>query len=106
MTRADRWEAAIALAMLPVGVTLGLLSALASVLLLLLSIIALFWGFGDLPLMLLAGWCFGGGTVLAWAAVSAIELLSTLDWRPLPRILAGIALVAVACPLWWSPTLP
>lgn len=106
MTRADRWEAALALAMLPVGVTLGLLSALASVGLLFLSVLALIWGVGEPRLLLLAAWCFVGGAVLAWAAVAAIEVVSAFDWRPLPRILVGIAIVAAACPLWWGPALP
>lgn len=100
MTRWHRWEAGLALAMLPVGVVLGVMTALASIALLIGAIPALMiagFGMGD---WWLPAWCFAGGAMLAWVAVTAIEIVSAFDWRPLPRALAAVAAVAASCP-WW-----
>ena len=96
MTRGDRLEAGLALAMLPVGVVLGLLSALGSVALLFFAIPAFFLAIAGAVGWWVPLWCFGGGAALVWAAVRSIAVVSALDWRPLPGVLAAIALTAAA----------
>ena len=101
MTRAQRLEAGLALAMLPVGVVLGLISALGAAMLLILTIPALLFAISGAVSWSLPVWCFGGGAALVWAAVGSIEVVSAFDWRPLPGVLAAVALTTVASPFWW-----
>lgn len=96
MTPADRREAALALAMLPVGGALLVIFALATPVLVAVAI-----GFatgGDWPLAL---WCWAAAVAAVWNAVRAIEVMSAFDWRPLPALLARCAAVAAAWPGWW-----
>lgn len=102
MRRRDRLEAGVALAMLPVGVTLGVLSALGAVGLLFCAAAAFLWAvFAGAVSWWMVLWCFVGGAVLAWAAVRSIEIVSAFDWRPLPGVLGAIAATAAASPFWW-----
>ena len=101
MTRAQRLEAGLALAMLPVGATLGLISALGAAMLLILTIPALLFAISGAVSWSLPVWCFGGGAALVWATVGSIKVVSALDWRPLPRVLAAMGLTAAAALLLW-----
>ena len=96
-----RAEAALALAMLPVGVVLGLLSAVGCVVLLVFAIPAFFLAVAGAVGWWAPAWCFAGVAALAWAAVGSIEIVSAFDWRPLPRVLAAIGLTAATLPFLW-----
>lgn len=101
MTRSQRLEARLSLAMLPVGLTLGLGSALGAAALLLFAVPALIMAITGNATWWIFGWCLGGGLALGWSAVTSIEVVSAFDWRPLPRVLLGIALAALASPFLW-----
>jgi hypothetical protein len=98
------WEAVVALAMLPVGVALGLLSALAMAGLLAAALIwtviaVIFhppWAW-----LLVVGWFWAAGLAMAWCAVTAIEATGGLDWRMGSRVLAAWGLTALAWPPLW-----
>lgn len=90
---AHRWEARVAIAMLPVGGTVLVVSAFA---------LLLVGGLGvDVTIRQPAGW----GWVAGWSTVAAgvalrnmragIAMMSAFDWRPLPLTLLLSALVAV-----------
>jgi len=97
-------EAAVALAMLPVGVALGVVSALATAGLLLAAVIysvlavvfhpALAW-------VAVVAWFWAAGVVMAWCTVTAIEATGGLDWRTGARVLAVWGLVTLAYPGLW-----
>jgi hypothetical protein len=83
-------EAAVALAMLPLGVVVGVLSALAMIVLAFATLLAVVfwltgWSVPDRPLPLIAFWSGSGALVGTQATVTAIEALGELAWRPLLR---------------------
>lgn len=92
-------ESRIALAMLPLGAALTLVSAVGLI------------GAIGLAGMLLWRWPADAGWWLAWTAAVAtaalyvlrrgIETMSTFDWRTAVAPLVVSAAVASACPCWW-----
>jgi hypothetical protein len=105
MARAGRdWEAMVALAMLPVGLAMGLVSALASVGLLLAALLytalaVIFhpaWGWAAVVL-----WLWVSGVVMAWCTVTAVEATGGLDWRSAARVAAVWGVVTLVYPGWW-----
>ncbi len=92
-------ESRIALAMLPLGAVLTLISAVALI------------GAIGLAGMLLWRWPADAGWWLTWTAAVAIaalyvlrkgiETMSTFDWRTAIAPLVVGAAVASACPCWW-----
>lgn len=93
----QRAEAALALAMLPIGGTLFVLCGLAIPVLAILAVVAA--ARGALPI---AAWCAAAALVACWNAVRGIEVMSAFDWRPLPAVLLRSALLIGAYPGWWT----
>lgn len=98
MNSADRREARVALAMLPIGATVLIASAigLIAVLMLTLDVVVR----GDLSWLVLL-WCAIAGTVALWNARAGIAMMSAFDWRPLPATLlrsAGVVAGWLALP--------
>ncbi len=81
MTPADRREARVALAMLPVGATVFVMSMLALIAVTARAVVAL--AIGGWPWSLLL-WCMGAAAVALWNARAGIMMMSAFDWRPLP----------------------
>lgn len=99
MNAAQRREARIALAMLPIGATILIASVLAFVAVVALAVLTLFtrpahWGWTDL-------WCVLTAAVAIRTARAGIEIMSAFDWRPLPGTLALSGGVVAAWPGWW-----
>ena len=98
MTRAQRLEAGLALAMLPVGAVLALVSAVAFLaVLLLLGISFVFedrWPW-------VAAWSGVSTLVAVRNIVASIAVVNALDWRPLIAIGLLSAAVLVTCPFLW-----
>ena len=99
MDRRATIESRVALAMLPVGGTMTIVSVAAFVAVLVLAVDTM------VQRPAAAGWLFAWCTAaLIVAAVNlrrSIEVMSAFDWRPLVAIgLRSIALVA-AYPGWW-----
>jgi len=98
------WEAVVSLAMLPVGIALGVLSALAAAGLLLAALLytvmaVIFhpgWGW-----MAVVAWFWAAGIAMAWCTVTAIEATGGLDWRTAARVAGAWVLVALTYPAWW-----
>jgi len=98
------WESMIALAMLPIGLAMGLISALTSVGLLLAALLytalaIIFhpeWAWAAVIL-----WLWVSGVVMAWCTVTAIEATGGLDWRTAARVAAVWGLVTLIYPGWW-----
>ncbi|WP_375391967.1 hypothetical protein [uncultured Sphingomonas sp.] len=84
LTRGQRREARIALAMLPVGGLFLLVSAIAFVAVMAGAVVALAMGGWPWSLLL---WCIFAAVVAAWNARAGIEMMSAFDWRPLPLAL-------------------
>lgn len=98
------WEAMVALAMLPVGLAMGILSALAAIGLLLAALLysALAVIFHpELGWAAVIAWLWGSGMVMAWCTVTAIEATGGLDWRTGARVAAAWGVVALLYPGWW-----
>jgi hypothetical protein len=92
MTGKDRREAQVALAMLPVGVTVMVVSALAFVAVVLFALATPFRG---------GAWWWGEAWALVAAAVAlrntlaGIAITAPFDWRPLPLVvLTSVGIVA------------
>lgn len=100
----ENLEAAVSLAMLPVGVALGVVSALAAAGLLLLALIYSVLAVIFHPpaaWMLVVAWFWAAGVVMCWCAVTAVEATGGLDWRSAARIAAVWGLVVLAYPGTW-----
>lgn len=98
------WEAMVSLAMLPVGLAMGILSALASIGLLLAALLYTALGVifhPELAWLAVILWLWVAGAVMAWCTVTAIEATGGLDWRTAARVAAGWGLVALSYPGWW-----
>ncbi|MDB5694670.1 MAG: hypothetical protein JWN21_213 [Sphingomonas bacterium] len=98
MTPAHRREARFALAMLPVGVVLMVMSAVAFVAVLLLALAAPFRGGPWLQIEL---WALVAAAVAARNTAAGIAITAALDWRPLPMALLLSGLIVAAWPGWW-----
>ena len=84
LTRGQRRDARIALAMLPVGGLFLVVSTIAFVAVVACAVVAL--AMGGWPWSLLI-WCVFAALVAAWNARAGIEMMSAFDWRPLPLAL-------------------
>lgn len=99
MNSAQKREARVALAMLPVGGTVLVASAFALILVAALGL--------DMLVRRPPGW----GLPAAWALVAAavairnmragIAIMSAFDWRPLPAVLLVSGAVVATWPEWW-----
>lgn len=94
-------EAALALAMLPVGGVLALGSAVAAVVLLFMAVIGLFWAIASGRYWWFELWLIAAGIVAVRNTVTSIEIMSAFDWRPVASVVALSALAVAACPAWW-----
>lgn len=81
MTRADRWEARVALAMLPVGGAVLIGSVVGLVAVLALALDGVIGGDGTWLLLL---WCGVSAAFALWNMRAGIAMMSAFDWRPLP----------------------
>lgn len=97
MTRRENLEAALALAMLPVGGVLALGSALAVLAFTFLAMIGLPFGF---PAWLEL-WLIVASLVAVRNTVESIEIMSAFDWRPAVSVVALWAVTIAVCPAWW-----
>ncbi|MBI0474124.1 hypothetical protein D9601_01920 [Sphingomonas sp. MA1305] len=93
-------ESRVALAMLPVGTLLSLLSAIGGVAVVALAI--------DVIIRRPAGtgwwlaWCLVAAMIAAWNTRRSLETLASFEWRTaLPVLVLSMAIVA-AYPGWWS----
>jgi hypothetical protein len=94
LTGADRRDARVALAMLPVGAVVFVGSAVALVVVVGLALIAPFSARGALlPVEL---WCLFAAAVAVWNGRKGIEIMSAFDWRPLPWVVLSSAAVVAA----------
>ncbi len=99
MTPAQKREARVALAMLPVGGTVLVVSAFALILVAALGL--------DMLVRRPPGWGWPAAWALAAAAVAirnmraGIAIMSAFDWRPLPAVLLVSGAIAAAWPGWW-----
>lgn len=99
MNAAQRREARIALAMLPIGAMVLIASALTFVAVVGLAILTLFarpahWGWTEL-------WCMLAAAIAIGNTRSGIEIMSAFDWRPLPGTVALSGGVVASWPGWW-----
>lgn len=99
MTRAQRREARLALAMLPVGAAVLVVSALAFVAVVALALATPWVGGADWRWTEM--WCLLAGTVALRNARAGIGVMSAFDWRPVPAVLALSGAVVAAWPGWW-----
>jgi len=103
---ADRrdWEAAISLAMLPIGLGLGIVSALAAaglmVAALIYSVLAIVFH-PAMAWLAVVGWFWVGGAAMAWCTLHAIEAVGGLSWREGARVAAVWGLVVLVYPGFW-----
>lgn len=97
MTRRDRMEAGLALAMLPVGGTLTVVSALALVAVAALAAATVLGGGTAATLV----WCAFSLWGAVWNLVRSIEIMSAFDWQPLPGVLLVSAAILATFPGWW-----
>ena len=93
MTSAQRWEARVALAMLPIGAVVLVVSTFAFVAVIGLAAAGPF--LRQSSLLLLEIWCFVAAVVALWNARTGITLMSSFDWRPLPLVLLRSAAALV-----------
>ena len=95
---AQRREAGLALAMLPVGVVVMVASALALVSVALLMIAAPFrggaWWWTEL-------WALAAAAVALRNMLAGIAITAAFDWRPLPLVLVSSIAIAATWPGWW-----
>ena len=94
MTPAQRREARIALAMLPIGAAVLVASILALAAVIALAVAAPFLGMPSL--LLLEGWCAFAAAAALWNARGGIALMSAFDWRPLPLVLLSSGMIVAA----------
>lgn len=98
MTPAHRREARVALAMLPVGVLVMVVSALAFVAVVLLALAAPFlggqWWWTE-------AWALVAAAVALRNTLAGIEITAAFDWRPLPLVVLLGGAVVGAWPGWW-----
>lgn len=96
---AHRREARVALAMLPVGVIVMVVSALAFVAVVLLAIAAPFRGGAWLPTV---AWALVAAAVAVRNLLAGIAITAAFDWRPLPLTLLLSGLILLAWPGFWA----
>ena len=92
---AHRREARVALAMLPVGVTVLVFSAVALVAVVLLALATPFRGGAWLPTLV---WAVVAAAVAARNIFAGIAITAAFDWRPLPLTLILSVLIVAAKP--------
>ena len=95
---AHRREARLALAMLPVGVTVMIVSAVAFIAVVLLALATPFRGETWLPMLL---WALVAAAVAARNIFAGIAITAAFDWRPLPLTLILSVLIVAAWPGFW-----
>jgi hypothetical protein len=98
MTPAQQREARIALAMLPVGVVIMVVSAVAFVAVVLLALVTPIRG-GAWEWTLL--WAIVAAVVAARNTLAGIAITAAFDWRPVPLVLLLSTLIVAAWPGWW-----
>lgn len=96
---AHRREARLALAMLPAGATVLIVSIAAFVGVAALALATPFrgqpgWGWME-------SWSLCAAALALRNARSGIEMMSAFDWRPLPSVLALSAAILAGWPVWW-----
>lgn len=99
MDARDRWEAKLALAMLPIGGTMTAVSAIAGITVALRTIDVLIRPHPGAVWLL--SWCIGAFVIAVRNVTCSIETMSAFDWRPLPGILGWSAVAAGTYPGWW-----
>ncbi|WP_375427676.1 hypothetical protein [uncultured Sphingomonas sp.] len=103
-------EAAASLLVLPVGAVLAFVSALAMLGLVLAGLFLTFLALalwnedGAAGTALVAFWCWAGGVTSAYNAVTAVEAIGTLAWRPMLRVIALAGLIVLLYPGLWLPS--
>lgn len=98
MTRSQRWEGRVALAMLPIGATMLVVSAIGLVAVAVMAGDRLMTS-GFTPLLIL--WCVFAAALALWNMRAGIAMMSAFDWRPLPFALlrsAGVVAGWMALP--------
>jgi hypothetical protein len=99
MTRRDRIESRIALAMLPVGATMTLVSVVAFIVVVLLALATIAHRpEAAAPLLI---WCVAALGVAAFNTVKSIETMSAFDWRSIIPVGVSSVLITLAYPGWW-----
>lgn len=99
MTPAQRWEGRLALAMLPIGVAVLVMSALAIPAVVTLGV--------DVGVRRPSGWnwtaawCLAATVIALWNMRAGIAMMTAFDWRPLPAALLLSGAVVAAWPDWW-----
>ena len=96
------WESRVALAMLPAGAVMTLVSVVATAAVALLALDTLVRRPAEA--VRLIAWCIAAGLVGLRNTVLSIETMSAFEWRPMAQVLALSALVAIAYPGWWAAT--
>jgi hypothetical protein len=97
-----RVETNVSLAMLPVGLILGAVSAVGVPLLVGFGAVRVLYRSGDRDL-LLALWAFASALLALRAAQLAVEALGGFNWRWMLRVLLLWGVVVALYPGWWFP---
>ena len=96
---AHRREARVALAMLPTGGAMVVVSVIAAIAVLALIVAA---PFGAVPHPAWSAlWGAAAAVVACRNVLAGIAMMSAFDWRPLPGSLARSIAIGVAWPGWW-----
>lgn len=99
MAPRQRWEARLALGMLPAGGVMTLVSVAAFVWVALLALDTLVRRPAAMGWLL--AWCLAATAAAARNVVKSLETMSSLEWRPLVQVALLSCLVLVAYPGWW-----
>ena len=99
MTGRQRWAARVALAMLPIGAIMALMSVFAAVVVALLVIDTMVHRPAATGWLL--AWCLGAVIVAARNTVKSIETMSSMEWRPMAQVALLSGLIVIAYPEWW-----
>ncbi len=95
-----RLETNVSLAMLPVGLLLGAVSAVAVPLLVGFGAIRVFYWSGDRDLVI-ALWAFASALLAVRATQLAVEALGGFNWRWMLKVLLIWGAVVALFPGWW-----
>jgi hypothetical protein len=95
-----RVETNVSLVMLPVGLLLGAVSAIAVPLLVGFGAIRVLYWSGDRDL-LIAAWALASALLALRAARLAVEALGGFNWRWMLRVLLIWGVVVALFPGWW-----
>ena len=98
MTAAQQRDARIALAMLPVGVVVMVVSAFAFVA---VTLLALATPFAGGAAWWTVSWALAAAGVAARNTLAGIAITAAFDWRPLPLVLLLSGGIIAAWPGWW-----